>query len=94
MTDSPKPNQNAADFHLTKHQTDACLDLKGLSCPLPVLKADLALKSLPILHTLHVITTDPNSWKDIELWCQKRGHQLLDRQKTATHFEFWILKKQ
>ena len=40
---------------------DHFLDLKGLKCPLPVMKANKALRNVPTGKTLEVIATDPLS---------------------------------
>ena len=40
---------------------DQVLDAKGLNCPLPILKAKKALKSLEGGQVLEVLSTDPGS---------------------------------
>ena len=40
------------------------LDVTGLSCPMPLLKAKLALNELAPLQILKVVATDPASEKD------------------------------
>ena len=52
------------------------LDLKGLSCPLPVLKANKSMKELIAGDVLEVIATDPAAPKDFEVFCDNTGHQL------------------
>ena len=52
------------------------LDLKGLSCPLPVLKANKSMKELIAGDVLEVIATDPAAPKDFEVFCENTGHQL------------------
>ena len=44
------------------------LDTSGLKCPLPVLKAKKALKSLSAGDRLTVIATDPGALHDIPAW--------------------------
>ena len=53
------------------------LDTKGLNCPMPVLKAKKAIKSLNVGDTLEVLGTDPGSVKDFEAFCSATGHKLL-----------------
>jgi len=53
------------------------LDLKGLKCPLPVLKTRKALAGLPSGHELTVMTTDPMAAIDIPHFCNESGNELL-----------------
>jgi tRNA 2-thiouridine synthesizing protein A len=56
---------------------DTTLDATGLLCPLPVLKARRALKSVPPGGILEVLATDPGATKDFEHFCQTTGCELL-----------------
>jgi tRNA 2-thiouridine synthesizing protein A len=51
------------------------LDTKGLSCPLPVLRARKAIKTVPAGATLKVLATDPGAVKDFEAFCQATGSE-------------------
>ncbi len=52
------------------------LDLKGLSCPLPVLKANKAIKELIAGDVLEILATDPAAPEDFEVFCENTGHEL------------------
>lgn len=52
------------------------LDVQGLSCPLPVLKANKAIKELMAGDILEVLATDPAAPKDFEVFCENTGHKL------------------
>jgi tRNA 2-thiouridine synthesizing protein A len=52
------------------------LDTSGLKCPLPVLKAKKALKTLAAGDRLTVIATDPGSMKDFHHFCEASGDTL------------------
>ncbi len=54
------------------------LDLRGLKCPLPVLKTRKALRELSAGSRLWVEATDPLSAIDIPHFCSERGHLLID----------------
>lgn len=68
------------------------LDLKGLKCPLPVLRANKALRDLASGEVLEVEATDPASAKDFETYCQTAGHLLLARDEAAGVYIFRIRK--
>ncbi len=52
------------------------LDLKGLKCPLPALKARKALKSVAVGDLLQVICTDPMAAIDIPNLIRETGDAL------------------
>lgn len=68
------------------------LDLKGLKCPLPVLRANKALRDLASGEVLQVEATDPASAKDFETYCLTAGHILLARDEMHGVYTFRIRK--
>jgi tRNA 2-thiouridine synthesizing protein A len=54
-------------------------DLKGLNCPLPVLKTRKRLSSMAPGSRLWVETTDPLAAIDIPAFCQEDGHKLIEK---------------
>ncbi len=52
-------------------------DLKGLKCPLPVLKARKRLAGMVPGGRLWLHTTDPLAVIDIPAFCQQNGHVLV-----------------
>ncbi len=56
---------------------DHVLDVKGLKCPMPVLKTKVRFKTMSPGEILEVITTDPGSRKDLPAWADKTGNHLL-----------------
>ncbi len=56
-------------------------DLRGLNCPLPVLKARKRLSAMAPGSRLWLETTDPLAVIDIPAFCQENGHRLIE---TAT----------
>ena len=74
--------------------TDAAtLDVQGLSCPLPVLKANKALRGLPAGARLTVLATDPASVKDFRAYCQETGHELLSFGEAQGVYRFVLRKR-
>ncbi|MEI9412758.1 sulfurtransferase TusA family protein [Mesorhizobium salmacidum] len=56
----------------------AVYDLKGLNCPLPVLKAKKRLAGMQPGSRLWLETTDPLAVIDIPAFCADSGHQLIE----------------
>lgn len=69
---------------------DQTLDAKGLDCPLPVLKAKVALTKMLPEEILHVEATDPHSKIDFEAYCAKTGHKIIHMTETDGIIEFYI----
>ena len=64
------------------------LDLRGLSCPIPVLKANKAIRQMSTGDVLVCEVTDPASPGDFQNFCSSTGHQLIS---CETHDESWVL---
>jgi tRNA 2-thiouridine synthesizing protein A len=69
---------------------DQTLDVKGLNCPLPILRARKALKDVPVGATLEVLATDPGAVKDFEAFCRTTGNQLVASNVAGTVYSFVI----
>ena len=69
---------------------DVTLDLRGLRCPLPVLRAKKALGALPAGGALEVFADDPLSPVDFAAFCQASGDALLESVETDGVFRFLI----
>ena len=66
------------------------LDVRGLMCPLPVLKARKVLKRLAPGTTLAVLATDPASVIDFRHFCETTPFELLGWREQAGVYSFRI----
>jgi tRNA 2-thiouridine synthesizing protein A len=69
------------------------LDLKGLSCPLPIVKTAQAIKELASGELVEALATDPGSVADFIAWCTSTGNELLEHTEEGGVFRFVIRKK-
>ncbi len=53
------------------------LDLRGLRCPLPLLRLKQALQKMPPGASIQLRTTDPASERDFRLYLDHAGHRLV-----------------
>jgi tRNA 2-thiouridine synthesizing protein A len=53
------------------------LDVRGLKCPLPVLKARKAIATIPVGALLEVLATDPAAMLDFRHYARQSGHTLV-----------------
>jgi tRNA 2-thiouridine synthesizing protein A len=74
-------------------KSENTIDLSGLLCPLPVLKAQKLLASMQSGHVLKVLATDPMAAIDMPHFCSEQGHELLSSGKTGDVLEFRIKRK-
>ncbi len=69
---------------------DRRLDVRGLTCPLPVLKARKVLASMAAGERLEVLATDPKSPADMAELCAAQGHRLLASEEHDGAYRFVI----
>ncbi|HFJ9472159.1 sulfurtransferase TusA family protein [Bacillus paranthracis] len=68
------------------------LDVKGLACPMPIVKTKKAMEALQSGEVLEVHTTDKGAIKDIPAWSQTGGHEVLKHTEEDGELKFWIKK--
>jgi TusA-related sulfurtransferase len=70
------------------------LDLKGLSCPLPIIRTAKAMKELTPGQLIEVFATDPGSVPDFKAWAQATGNPLVESSQEGEVFHFVLKKKE
>jgi tRNA 2-thiouridine synthesizing protein A len=70
------------------------LDLKGLSCPLPIIKTAKAMKELAPGQLLEAFATDPGSVPDFQAWARVTGNPLVESSQEGGVFHFVLKKKE
>jgi tRNA 2-thiouridine synthesizing protein A len=71
-------------------QADQTVDARGLTCPMPILKAKKALGGLTAGQTLEVLATDPAAPGDFVAFCSATGHDLIDNSAAGGTYRFLI----
>ncbi len=69
------------------------LDVKGLKCPMPVLKTKLQFNKMKPGEVVEVITTDAGSIKDLPAWAEKTGNILVHSSNDSDGVYRFFLKK-
>lgn len=69
------------------------LDVKGLNCPLPILRTKKAMKDIAVDAVLEVHATDPGSVKDMEAFCKQTGNELMETAEAGGVYQFKIKRK-
>ena len=73
--------------------SETVLDLRGLRCPHPVLRAKKALRAVPIGGVLVLECTDPLTVIDVPHFVNQTGHILLAQERSANLYVFRIIKQ-
>ena len=69
---------------------DEHLDAKGLNCPLPVLKAKVALNKMRPGEVLYVEATDPHATIDFEAYSARTGHEIVRLLESSDLIEIYV----
>ena len=69
------------------------LDVRGLNCPLPILRTKKALAEMETGQVLRVQATDPGSVKDFAAFAKQTRNELLEQKEENRVFEFYLKRK-
>lgn len=69
------------------------LDLRGLRCPQPVLRAKKVLRTLAAGDALVLECTDPLTVIDVPHFCNQTGHSLAAQERKDELYVFTIVKR-
>lgn len=78
---------------MSDRRYDALIDARGLSCPLPLVKARQALMVLDPGATVCVLATDPAVLRDFEEFALAAGHELLVNEEREAIFVTVLAKR-
>jgi tRNA 2-thiouridine synthesizing protein A len=73
-------------------KVDVEMDLKGLACPLPVVKVSQRIKTMQIGQILVAETTDPGAHADFPAWAKTSGNEIVKVDKDESASRFFIKK--
>ncbi len=82
-----------ADKHGGMRQFDKELDVRGLNCPLPLLRSKKTLSQMKPGEVLKVLTTDPAAEIDFRVFSELTGNKILSLKKAEKHLVFFLQKK-
>ncbi len=73
---------------------DATLDVRGLPCPLPLLKAKQALAGLAGGEVLLVLATDAGAPRDFAAFAEAAGHRLEQVEHAGPEIHLYLRKRE
>lgn len=71
---------------------DKILDVKGLACPMPIVKTKKAMNELASSEVLEIHATDKGAKNDLSAWAKSTGHELVKSTEENDVLKFWIRK--
>ena len=72
---------------------DKELNVRGMSCPLPIVKTKKSLLDMTGGQVLKVISTDSGSVKDMAAFAEQTGNPLLSTVEDNGEYTFYMKKK-
>ncbi len=71
-------------------KVDKHMDLKGLPCPMPVVKVSKGIKEVEVGQIIEAQTTDPGSLSDFPAWDKTSGNEILKTEQEDKLIKFFI----
>ena len=77
----------------SEYQATETLDVKGQSCPMPIVKTKQAIDALEADDVLEVVATDSGSMSDIQGWANgTNGVELLEQVEDDDLYTHYVKK--
>ncbi len=74
-------------------KADKVMDLKGLPCPMPVVKISKGIKEVELGQVVEAITTDPGALADFPAWARTSGNEILKTEQSDGEIKFFVKRK-
>ncbi len=71
-------------------KVDLDLDLKGLLCPMPMVKVSQRIGDVPVGGVIRAVATDPGAMADIPAWAKSTGNEVLSAGKEGGEYVFLV----
>ncbi|AFM25679.1 sulfurtransferase TusA family protein [Desulfomonile tiedjei] len=75
---------------MSDHKVAKVLDLKGLPCPMPVVKMSQEIGSVSVGEIIEVHTTDPGSLSDFPAWADTTGNEVLETKQGNGSIQIFV----
>ena len=72
---------------------DKVMDLKGLPCPMPIVKMNKGIKDVEIGQVVEALTTDPGALADFPAWDRTSGNEIVKTDQEGDIIKFYIKRK-
>lgn len=84
---STESTGQSSDFNIVSE-----IDASGLSCPGPIQKLNLGIRSIKEGQAIRILSTDPGFTKDVPTWCRNTGHRLVKMEPANGSYNAVVIK--
>jgi len=74
----------------TELKADKTVDLKGMPCPMPVIRISQEIMTVAVGQVVEAITTDPGSLTDFPAWATSTGQEILRTDQASGEIRFFV----
>jgi tRNA 2-thiouridine synthesizing protein A len=71
-------------------KVEKVMDLKGLPCPMPVVKVSKGIKEIEVGQVIEAVTTDPGALADFPAWAKTSGNEIVKTEQNDGFIKFYI----
>ncbi|MEW5736307.1 MAG: sulfurtransferase TusA family protein [Thermodesulfobacteriota bacterium] len=71
-------------------KADKTMDLKGLPCPMPVVKISKGIKEVSVGQVVEAVTSDPGARVDFPAWAKTSGNEIVKTEQDGKITRFFI----
>jgi tRNA 2-thiouridine synthesizing protein A len=71
-------------------KVEKVMDLKGLPCPMPVVKVSKGIKEVEVGQVIEAVTTDPGALADFPAWAKTSGNEIVKTEQNDGFIKFYI----
>lgn len=71
-------------------KADKVMDLKGLPCPMPVVKISKGIKEVEVGQIVEAQTTDPGALSDFPSWARTSGNEIVKTEQDGEIIRFYV----
>ena len=75
---------------LENFTVEKVMDLKGLPCPMPVVKVSKGIKEVEVGQVIEAHSSDPGSLTDFPAWARTSGNEILKTEEDGDVIKFFI----
>lgn len=74
-------------------KADKVMDLKGLPCPMPVVKISKGIKDVQVGQVIEAQTTDPGALADFPAWARTSGNEIVKTEQEGGVIKIYVKRK-
>ena len=71
-------------------KVDLELDLRGLLCPMPMVRVSQNISKVEVGGVVRAVATDPGSLADIPSWARSTGNEVIKQDRDGKEIIFYV----